>query len=235
MRLVGVVTTTLRVKPYSMSPGSARTAASRIGSPGTNNTTISGVFANAVQYDFEANCVMWALTARAWSARSAACLSGSLQSATDRYACSGTFASTTMSRLPARWITMSGRTWPAMSDSADTCVLKSQCSLIPASSTTRSSCSSPQRPLTCGVCRALASARVSFESCCEAMCMPRTCSASPEYAPIRLCSTLRSSSDNWPNTPRSGSTIWVTCVPIAVDCLRAASSLAADSDRAASS
>ena len=60
-----------------------------------------------------------------------------------------------------------------------TWVEKSQCFVIPASSTTRSNCISPHRPRKWGVCSAFDSAWVCRPSRCEACCMSRTCSVRP--------------------------------------------------------
>ena len=78
------------------------------------------------------------------------------------HAANGTFASTTMLRPPESRTTMSGRTpRPSTARSwALTWVSKSQCSTIPASSTTRCSCTSPQRPRTWGARSAPTSDRV---------------------------------------------------------------------------
>ena len=57
----------------------------------------------------------------------------------------GTLASTATFFPPGRWTTMSGRILP-LSASDVTCSSKSQCSSMPAISTTRRSCSSPHLP-----------------------------------------------------------------------------------------
>ena len=57
---------------------------------------------------------------------------------------------------------MSGRSRP-LSPSEVTCSEKSQCSSMPAISTTRRSWSSPQRPRVWGLRRAVTRLRVSFE------------------------------------------------------------------------
>ena len=59
---------------------------------------------------------------------------------------------------------MSGRRRPS-SASVVTCSSKSQWGSIPAISTTRRSCTSPQRPRVCGERRAVTRLRVSFCSC----------------------------------------------------------------------
>ena len=73
----------------------------------------------------------------------------------------GTLASTATFLPPGRWTTMSGRIRP-LSASEVTCSSKSQCSSMPAISTTRRSCSSPHRPRVWGERRAVTRLRVSF-------------------------------------------------------------------------
>jgi len=83
----------------------------------------------------------------------------------------GAFASITTCRPAGRRTTMSGRSRlsPAC---VVTCSAKSHCSDIPASSTTRRSVSSPQRPFTLGVRRFAKMSRAcssSFCCCCNAV------------------------------------------------------------------
>ncbi len=78
-----------------------------------------------------------------------------------RKASSGTLASTTMSRPPGMCTIMSGRRRPS-SVVVDTCSSKSQCSSMPAISTTRRSWISPQRPRVWGERRAVTRLRVSL-------------------------------------------------------------------------
>ncbi len=78
------------------------------------------------------------------------------------------------------------------------CSVKSQCSSMPAASTTRRSCSSPQRPRTCGARRAVTSCAVSVRSCSEVWRMVATCCSREAYAPSR---------------PRSTSRIWASTLP----------------------
>ena len=102
-------------------------------------------------------------------------------SAASRNACSGAFASTTTCLPPGSQTTRSGRSTPPSSVATLRCSAKSQCAVIPASSTTRLSCSSPHRPRVCGWRSAPASARVSPASW-------RSCSSSaraPAPAPAR--------------------------------------------------
>ena len=99
---------------------------------------------------------------------------------------------------PASRTTMSGRNAPS-SVVTPTCSSKSQRELIPASSTTRRSCISPQRPRASGRRSAVTSAWVSILSCSElwrAMC---TCSASAAWDRTRSASESRS----WASTRAS--------------------------------
>ena len=83
---------------------------------------------------------------------------------------------------PASRTTMSGRSVPSGVATA-TCSSKSQRALIPASSTTRRSCSSPQRPLASGRRSAVTSAWVWARSCSELCRAMATCSASAACEP----------------------------------------------------
>ena len=77
---------------------------------------------------------------------------------------------------------------------------------MPAASTTRRSCISPQRPRTCGARRAVTSCEVSIRSCSEVCRIAATCSTRPEYAPTRPRSTSRICSSTLPRVSRSGAT-----------------------------
>src|SRR5713101_3884620 len=115
MSVVGVETTTRFAMPSSMRVGSATAAAPTNDSPGMNMTTSSGADGNCSQYALAARIVMCSRTCFACRA-SAAVRSSSLAAATDsRYAASGTFASTIMSRPPGRWTIMSGAQTPLLS------------------------------------------------------------------------------------------------------------------------
>ena len=81
-----------------------------------------------------------------------------------RKASSGTFESMTTWPPPGMCTIMSGRRRPS-SVVVDRCSSKSQCSSMPAVSTARRSCISPQRPRVCGERRAVTRLRVSFCSC----------------------------------------------------------------------
>ena len=83
----------------------------------------------------------------------------------------GTLASTATFLPPGRWTTMSGRIRPE-SESEVTCSSKSQCSSMPAISTTRLSCSSPHRPRVWGERSAVTRLRVSL---CSWSCEVERC------------------------------------------------------------
>ncbi len=68
-------------------------------------------------------------------------------------------------------------------------VTKSQCSTMPASSTTRFSCSSPHAPRTCGLRSAVVRALVSRRTWSPVSCTARTCSRSSDAIATRSFST----------------------------------------------
>src|SRR5664280_2319104 len=145
MREVGVARRTLLATACSISPGSCSSAAVSSGSPGMNATTNSGEGSTRFQYSFLARASTWAFIWRPWLARWERRVDSSSASLASRKACMGTLASTATFFPPGRCTTMSGRMRPP-SASEVTCSSKSQCSSMPAISTTRRSCSSPQRP-----------------------------------------------------------------------------------------
>ncbi len=79
---------------------------------------------------------------------------------------------------------MSGRSRPS-SVAISNCVAKSQCSSMPAISTTRRSVISPQRPRVAGVRSALTSRVVSRDRFAWLSLTLRRCSLSVEYAEVR--------------------------------------------------
>src|SRR4051812_13177952 len=110
--------------------------------------------------------------------------STSSQLTASRYASIGTFESTTMHLPPGSFTTMSGRSRrPSLSRSLSW-VRKSQWSSIPASSTTRFNCTSPQRPRTWGARSAVTRLPVSVRS--------RSCPSATD----RSCSPIRDTSRN---------------------------------------
>src|SRR3954449_8089420 len=117
----------------------------------------------------------------------------------------GTFASTTTCRPSARVTTRSGRTPAPSSLTAEGCSTKSQCSSSPATSTTRRSCTSPQRPRTCGVRRAVTRAAVSCLSWAEAWPTVPICSRSSPCAVARARSMPASSRCRWSSDSCTGS------------------------------
>ena len=106
---------------------------------------------------------------------------------------------------PASRTTMSGRSMPSGVATA-TCSSKSQRALIPASSTTRRSCISPQRPLASGRRSAVTSAWVWARSCSELCRAIATCSASAACDRVRAWSDSRSCSSTRARVSRNGPT-----------------------------
>ena len=165
MSAVGPVSSTLFASAYSVSVGSASKAADSSASPGTKQTTKSGEFSNWRQYSLEASFWTWV---RTWFACVRSCwvrTSSSVASIASRYADSGTFESTTTSALSGRCTTRSGRWSASSSVRSESCSSKSQCSVMPAISTTLRSCSSPQRPRVWGRRSAVTRFFVSTVSC----------------------------------------------------------------------
>ena len=115
-----------------------------------------------------------------------------------RYASIGTFESTTMLLPPGSLTTMSGRSRRPVSSRSLSCSWKSQCWIIPASSTTRFSCTSPQRPRMCGARRAVTRLPVSSRSRSCPLVTSRSCSPTTETSFSRFCSRARASvSKRW--------------------------------------
>ena len=125
--------------------GSASKASTRNASPGTNMTTRSIDPPTTSSYRRPARVVTWASMALAWSFMRAARAAGSSSAVASMNASSGTLESTTTVRPAGRCTTMSGRATPP-SPAKLVCSEKSQCSTMPANSTTRRSCTSPQDP-----------------------------------------------------------------------------------------
>src|SRR5690349_18744558 len=106
---------------------------------------------------------------------------------------------------PASRTTRSGRTGPS-GVATVTCSSKSQRAVIPASSTTRRSWSSPQRPRASGRRSAVTRACVCVRSCSELRCTKWTCSASAACDWALALSDSLSCSSTRARVSRSGST-----------------------------
>ena len=101
---------------------------------------------------------------------------------------------------------MSGRvTLPSVT--AVSCSTKSQCSTMPAISTTRRSCISPQRPRIWGAWRAVTRLWVSLRRPSPEVRNAVTCSSRPWYAPTRSFSICPSWSRYWASRVAIGSTV----------------------------
>ncbi len=106
---------------------------------------------------------------------------------------------------PGSRTSRSGRCRP-LSPSQVVCSVKSQCSTMPAISTTRRSCSSPQRPRTDGARRAVTNVAVSVRNRSWPSASERTCSTNPAYAERRETSRAPSWFSTLPSESRSGAT-----------------------------
>src|SRR6266511_2499068 len=148
---------------------------------------------------------MWVRRCRACALRRASRVVSSRASIASRYPTNDTFASTTTRLPPASCTTRSGRSTPSSVE--EVCwVTKSQCSTMPAASTTRCSCSSPQRPRTCGARSAVTSWEVSTRSCSDVCRMVPIWANSDWYAPARSFSTARICDSTLPSVSFSGLT-----------------------------
>ena len=114
-------------------------------------------------------------------------------------------ASTTMLRSPGRRTTRSGRSRPS---SPVVCSSKSQYGAMPASSTTRRSCTSPHRPRTPGLLSARASDAVSSRRRRSASCRPATRSVSAPW-PVSTRRSPESMRSSDSRTGRNSSSIAV--------------------------
>ncbi len=149
MSAPGPTRTTRCASARSCSPGWAARAAPSMASLGTKQTTISGVSRNPDQYSLAASAATCRPRPTAWS-RSRADLSSSPISSdcASRKAVIGALASTTSTLSPGSRTTTSGRTPRPWALTALTCSSKSQRLTMPAASSTRRSCTSPQAPRT---------------------------------------------------------------------------------------
>ena len=139
-----------------------------------------------------------------WRIKSAACwrkycstVASSVACSASRNAARGTLASTTMERSPASRITMSGRSAPS-SPWWVACSSKSTLSSIPAASTRRRNCISPQRPRAPVRPRTAASREASrrtssVERCSVSTCWPSCVVSSVRKAtwPVVACRSCR--------------------------------------------
>ena len=104
---------------------------------------------------------------------------------------------------PTSRTTRSGRSTPS-AVVTEACSVKSQRSVIPASSTHRRSCSSPHRPRACGLRSALTSDAVSWRRSSPVRRTNSICWVSDCWAPARSFSISRSWSSTLPSVSVSG-------------------------------
>src|ERR1039458_4929675 len=179
MSAVGPVSSTWLDSANSVSVGSASKAAESSASPGTKHTTKSGERSNCFQYSLDESFWTWARTWLACVRSSRVRVSSSLASIASRYAESGTLESTTTSAPSGRCTTRSGRCSGSSPERTVSCSSKSQCSAMPAISTTLRSCSSPHLPRVCGRRSAVTRFLVSTVSCSWDRRRDSTCEVIP--------------------------------------------------------